>query len=227
MFRWAAVSGPVMGVVNVTPDSFSDGGRFVTPDAAIEHGHRLVAEGAAVLDIGGESTRPGADPVDAATETGRVVPVIEALAGRVEVPISVDTTKASVARAALNAGAAIVNDVSAGLADPDMLAVVADAGAGFVAMHMRGGPRTMQVDPTYGDVVAEVGEFLAERCRGGGCGGDRGRCRDGRSGDRFRQDGQPEFGITDPNFGSHRRCGSSGVDRNLAKIVPGPHRGRR
>jgi dihydropteroate synthase len=163
MFRWAAVAGPVMGIVNVTPDSFSDGGRFLTPAAAIEHGRSLAAEGAAVLDVGGESTRPGAEPVDAATETARVVPVVAGLADSLGVPISVDTTKAVVAHAALEAGATVVNDVSAGRADPEMLGVVADAGAGFVAMHMRGEPRTMQADPVYEDVVAEVAAFLVER----------------------------------------------------------------
>ena len=163
MFRWATIAGPVMGVVNVTPDSFSDGGRFATPGTAVAHARELAAAGAAVLDIGGESTRPGADPVDAATEIDRVVPVIEALAGTVDVPISVDTTKATVAAAALAAGATIVNDVAAGTADPDMLDVVAAAGAGYVAMHMQGEPRTMQAHPHYDDVVAEVGAFLVER----------------------------------------------------------------
>src|SRR6476619_7601174 len=132
MFRWATIAGPVMGVVNVTPDSFSDGGRFATLGPAVAHAHALAAAGAAVLDIGGESTRPGADPVDAAIEIDRVVPVIAELAGSIDVPISVDTTKAEVATAALAAGAAIVNDVSAGTADGDMLGVVAATGAGYV-----------------------------------------------------------------------------------------------
>ncbi len=152
-----------MGVLNVTPDSFSDGGRFDAPDTAVAHGLELAAAGAAVLDIGGESTRPGATPVDAVTEIGRVRPVIEALAAAVDVPISIDTTKAAVAEAALEVGAAVVNDVSAGRGDPRMLDVVAAAGAGFVAMHMQGEPRTMQVDPHYDDVVREVGAFLVER----------------------------------------------------------------
>jgi dihydropteroate synthase len=165
MFRWTTIAGPVMGVVNVTPDSFSDGGRFVAPEAAVAHGCRLAAEGAAVLDVGGESTRPGAAPVDAVTECARVVPVIQGLAASLAVPISVDTTKAAVAEAALDAGATIVNDVSAGRADPAMLGLVAAAGAGYVAMHMQGEPRTMQVDPTYDDVVRDVGAFLAERVR--------------------------------------------------------------
>ena len=163
MFRWATISGPVMGVVNVTPDSFSDGGRFVAPQAAIAHGLALAEAGAAVLDIGGESTRPGAEPVDAATEIARVLPVIEGLVAATVVPVSVDTTKALVAEAALEAGATIVNDVSAGRADPDLLGVVAQAEAGYVAMHMQGEPRTMQHDPRYDDVVREVTAFLRER----------------------------------------------------------------
>jgi len=163
MFRWATIAGPVMGVVNVTPDSFSDGGRFVAPASAVAHACELAGAGAAVLDVGGESTRPGAEPVDADTEIARVLPVISEVAARVDVPISVDTTKAAVADAALRAGATIVNDVSAGTADPEMLGVVAGAGAGYVAMHMRGEPRTMQVDPHYDDVVDEVAGFLVER----------------------------------------------------------------
>jgi len=163
MFRWATISGPVMGVVNVTPDSFSDGGRFDAPEAAVAHATELAAAGAAVLDIGGESTRPGAVPVDEATELRRVIPVIEALAGAVAVPISVDTTKAAVADAALRAGATIVNDVSAGTADDEMLGVVADAQAGYVVMHMQGEPGTMQADPHYDDVVGEVAAFLGTR----------------------------------------------------------------
>jgi dihydropteroate synthase len=153
----------VMGVVNVTPDSFSDGGRYLDPDAAIARGLELVAEGADLLDIGGESTRPGATPVAAADERARVLPVVAELAANAGVPVSIDTTKAAVAAAALEAGATVVNDVSAGLADPDMLGVVAAARAGYVAMHMRGEPRTMQTDPRYGDVVGEVGEFLLAR----------------------------------------------------------------
>jgi dihydropteroate synthase len=153
----------VMGVLNVTPDSFSDGGRYADHEAAVAHGAALVRAGASVVDVGGESTRPGASPVDAATELDRVVPVVARLAGLVDVPISVDTTKSEVAREALRAGAVIVNDVSAGTADPAMLDVVAGADAGFVAMHMVGTPRTMQQDPRYDDVVREVGEHLAAR----------------------------------------------------------------
>src|SRR5262245_35360998 len=170
MFRWDRVCGvraAVMGIVNVTPDSFSDGGRFLEPADALAHGLHLVEAGADVLDVGGESTRPGAAPVPADEELGRVVPVIEMLAAATDVPVSVDTTKAVVARAALAAGAAIVNDVSAGRRDPDILSVTADAGAGYVAMHMLGEPRTMQADPRYDDVVAEVGDFLAERVDAG------------------------------------------------------------
>ncbi len=152
-----------MGVVNVTPDSFSDGGRYLAPEAAIAHGVALAQSGAAVLDVGGESTRPGADPVDVVAECERVIPVIEGLAAAVAVPISIDTTKAVVAQRAIEAGAAIVNDVSAGRVDAAMLGVVADAGVGYVAMHMQGEPRSMQRDPHYGDVVTDVIEFLAER----------------------------------------------------------------
>lgn len=152
----------MMGVLNVTPDSFSDGGRFRTPEAALAHGRRLAADGADIIDVGGESTRPGAQTVPEDEERRRVVPVIAELT-RLGVPISVDTQKAAVADAALRAGATIVNDVSAGRADPEMLGVVATHGAGVVLMHMRGEPRTMQQDPRYRDVVAEVGDFLAER----------------------------------------------------------------
>ena len=145
----------VMGIVNVTPDSFSDGGRSFALDDAIATAERLVAEGADLLDVGGESSRPGADVVDEEEEARRVVPVVRALAGRVGVPISIDTTKPKVARLALEAGAAVVNDIR-GLDDPELLAVAAGSGAGVVLMHMQGTPQTMQVDPRYGDVVAEV-----------------------------------------------------------------------
>jgi dihydropteroate synthase len=145
-----------MGVLNVTPDSFSDGGRYLDPELAVAHGLALVAEGADVVDVGGESTRPGAGPVDEAEERRRVVPVIEALAPSVRV--SVDTRSAAVAEAAVAAGATLVNDVSASL-----WPVAAEVGAGWVAMHMRGEPVTMQEAPRYDDVVAEVGAFLQER----------------------------------------------------------------
>ncbi len=152
----------VMGVVNVTPDSFSDGGEFLEAAVAIDHGTRLAADGAHILDIGGESTRPGAQPVDVDEELRRVVPVIEGLAGG-PAAISIDTTKAEVARQALDAGAAIVNDVSAFRFDPELVGVVAETGADCCLMHMLGEPRTMQDDPRYGDVVADVKAFLEER----------------------------------------------------------------
>jgi dihydropteroate synthase len=151
------------GVVNVTPDSFSDGGRFLAPEAAVDHALALVEQGADQLDVGGESTRPGAQPVPAGEERARVVPVLAALAARTTVPLSVDTTKASVAEAALDAGATIVNDVSGGRADPAMLALAARRGCGLVLMHMRGTPRDMQRDPRYDEVVGDVLEELRER----------------------------------------------------------------
>ncbi|MFM1770675.1 MAG: Dihydropteroate synthase [Verrucomicrobiota bacterium] len=153
----------LMGIVNVTPDSFSDGGRYLDPAAAVEQGVRLVGEGADLLDVGGESTRPGAPEVPEAEELRRVLPVIEALAARVTVPISIDTMKPGVARAALAAGASVVNDVAANRADPAMWRLVADTGAGYVAMHMQGTPRTMQQAPAYDDVVMEVNAFLGGR----------------------------------------------------------------
>jgi dihydropteroate synthase len=153
----------VMGIVNVTPDSFSDGGRTLAIDDAVSEALRLVAEGADMLDIGGESSRPGAEPVGLDEELRRVVPVVEALATRVNVPISIDTTKSEVARQSLRAGASIINDITALGGDPDLARVVADAGAGVVLMHMAGTPATMQEDPRYGDVVAEVRDHLASR----------------------------------------------------------------
>lgn len=152
-----------MGILNVTPDSFSDGGKFLNTDAAVAHGRRLIAEGADLLDIGGESTRPGATPVTEAEELQRVVPVIRALAGQVRVPLSVDTMKPAVARAALEAGASIVNDVAANRASPEMWEAVAATGAGYVAMHMQGTPQTMQHSPTYTDVVSDLQAFFNER----------------------------------------------------------------
>ena len=150
-----------MGIVNVTPDSVSDGGRFLDASAAVAHGRELVAQGADILDIGGESTRPGATPVDEAEELRRVLPVIEALASEVRVALSVDTMKPRVASVALQAGASIVNDIAANRTDAAMARVVAQAGAGYVCMHMRGTPATMQERPEYGDVVGEVGDFFA------------------------------------------------------------------
>lgn len=153
----------IMGVVNVTPDSFSDGGRFLAAERATAQGLKLAEEGADILDIGGESTRPGADPVTAEEEMSRVLPVIRELSGRASAVISIDTYKASVARAAVEAGAGVINDVTALAGDPDMAAVAAETGAGVVLMHMKGEPRTMQKNPHYDDVVAEVTAFLAER----------------------------------------------------------------
>jgi dihydropteroate synthase len=152
----------IMGVLNITPDSFSDGGMYLDPGEAAERGSRMVADGAMMIDVGGESTRPGSTPIDVATELRRVLPVIETLRARVDVPISIDTRRAEVAEAAIAAGADIVNDVSA-LRDPGMRAVVAGSGAGLVLMHMRGDPRTMQDDPRYVDVVSEVGAELRGR----------------------------------------------------------------
>lgn len=152
----------VMGVLNVTPDSFSDGGRFFDREVAVTHGLRMVDDGADVVDVGGESTRPGSDPVSEAEELDRVIPVIETLASRIPVPMSIDTRKAAVAKAGLAAGATIVNDISGGR-DPEMFEVVRAAGAGMVLMHIQGEPKTMQVEPHYDDVVTEVKEYLAQR----------------------------------------------------------------
>ncbi len=153
----------IMGVVNVTPDSFSDGGLFLGAQRAIEHGQRLFADGADLVDVGGESSRPGADPVSAAEEIRRVVPVIAALA-KAGVPVSVDTSKPEVAAAALEAGALVVNDITA-FGDPAMAPLVAAAGCGAVLMHMQGKPQTMQEDPTYIDVATEVCDFLTNRAK--------------------------------------------------------------
>jgi dihydropteroate synthase len=169
--QWLTASGGLelggrtrlMGVVNVTPDSFSDGGMFLDPEAAVRHGIELRAAGADALDVGGESTRPGSDAVAAQEEIDRVVPVIKRLAAEIDAPISVDTRKAEVAVAAIDAGAAIVNDVSAGREDPRMFEVVRESGAGMVLMHMLGDPKSMQQAPHYDDVVREVREFLEER----------------------------------------------------------------
>jgi dihydropteroate synthase len=149
----------VMGIINTTPDSFSDGGEWLDPSRAVEHGLQMVEAGAHLLDVGGESTRPGAAAVSADEERRRIEPVVAELAARAGVPVSIDTGKAAVARAALDAGASIVNDVTA-LADPQMASLVAETGAALVLMHMQGTPRTMQTSPTYRDVVREVGGFL-------------------------------------------------------------------
>jgi dihydropteroate synthase len=155
----------LMGIVNVTPDSFSDGGLFLDAGSAIDHGRKLAAEGAEILDVGGESTRPGAAAIGAEEELERVAPVVETLAGASGpgVPVSIDTAKRAVAEAALEAGAKIVNDVTALRGDPELAPLCADRGCGLVLMHMLGDPRTMQDDPRYDDVVDDVRAFLAER----------------------------------------------------------------
>lgn len=153
----------VMGIVNTTPDSFADGGQYLNSGSAVDHALRLADEGAEIIDIGGESTRPGSAPVSEKEELRRVVPVIERLAKRSEVALSVDTQKPVVAKAALDAGASIVNDVAANRESPQMWQVVAGAGAGYICMHMRGTPQTMQAKPRYDDVVLEVGGFFKKR----------------------------------------------------------------
>jgi len=153
----------IMGVLNVTPDSFSDGGEFFSTGKAVEQGKRMTSEGAQIIDIGGESTRPGAEAVSVDEELGRVIPVIEQLRASVSVLISIDTSKAAVARAALDAGATIINDVTAGRADPEMFAVAAERKAALILMHMQGTPRTMQVAPRYDEVVREVANFFRQR----------------------------------------------------------------
>jgi dihydropteroate synthase len=153
----------IMGILNVTPDSFSDGGQHHTVDAAVAHAHELIEAGADIIDVGGESTRPGAVPVDLQTELSRTIPVIRRLASETNVRLSIDTMKAEVARQAVDAGAAIVNDVTALQGDPQMLAVCAGGNAGVCLMHMRGTPQTMQQSPQYQDVLGEVIEFLRQR----------------------------------------------------------------
>ncbi len=153
----------IMGILNVTPDSFSDGGQFASLDRAIEHAERLAREGADAVDIGGESTRPGSDPVSATEEMNRVLPVIRELRQKIHIPLSIDTTKADVAAGAIECGASIVNDVTAGCGDREMLRVVAGTGAGIILMHMKGTPRAMQADPQYEDVVGDIRAFLDAR----------------------------------------------------------------
>ncbi len=153
----------IMGILNVTPDSFSDGGLFAEVEKAVEHAKNMVAEGADIIDVGGESSRPGADTVSVEVEKARVLPVIERLAGTVEVPISIDTYKSSVARDALNMGACMVNDITALRGDPDMASVVAEAGVPVVLMHMKGTPRDMQLDPHYDSLISEITSFLSIR----------------------------------------------------------------
>ena len=153
----------MMGIVNVTPDSFSEGGAFCETDAAVRHALQLAAQGADILDVGGESTRPAADPVSLAEELRRVIPVVERLTDETSLPVSIDTTKAEVARQALQAGAVIVNDISGLTFDADMPAVCRDAAAGVVCMHRQGTPQTMQDNPRYADVVAEICEYFERR----------------------------------------------------------------
>jgi dihydropteroate synthase len=155
--------GMIMGVLNVTPDSFSDGNEFLESDAAVEHGIQMASEGADIIDVGGESTRPGAEPVTAKEELRRVIPVIEKLRAKIDAPISIDTSKSEVADAALNAGASVINDVTSGRNDEMMLPLAAKRGAAVVLMHMQGEPRTMQKNPQYGDVVREVGDFFRQQ----------------------------------------------------------------
>ena len=153
----------VMGIVNVTPDSFSDGGQHATTESAIAHGIRLAGQGAAILDIGGESTRPYSDPVGLEEELKRVIPVIEGLTSAVDVPISIDTSKSAVAAAAIEAGAQIINDVTGLQGDPDMVAIAASTGVGVCAMHAQGSPQTMQDDPQYENVTEEIFDYLMQR----------------------------------------------------------------
>jgi len=153
----------LMGIINVTPDSFSDGGHCLDAEMAVEHGLRLAAEGADILDVGGESTRPHAEPVDVQEELRRVMPVVGALCRQTDLPVSIDTSKALVARHAIHAGAEIINDVTAMTGDPAMLPLAVELACGVCAVHMRGTPRTMQDNPTYVDVVAEVLEYLRQR----------------------------------------------------------------
>ena len=153
----------IMGVLNVTPDSFSDGGLFVETDGALSHALQMIAEGAQIVDVGGESTRPGAEAVSETEELQRVLPVIQRLRARSEALISIDTSKAAVARAALEAGADIINDVTGGRGDPEIMAVAAERGAAFIIIHMQGTPRTMQAAPHYDDVVAEVRDFFRQQ----------------------------------------------------------------
>src|SRR5437899_3177079 len=158
-----AEHGMIMGVLNVTPDSFADGEKFFDVDAAVAHGIAMAEEGADIIDIGGESTRPGAEPVSADEELRRVVPVIEKLRAQIDLPISIDTSKTEVARAAIQAGASIVNDVTGGRGDQGMLTLVAETDSAFIIMHMQGTPRTMQIEPRYADVVSEVANFFRQQ----------------------------------------------------------------
>jgi dihydropteroate synthase len=153
----------VMGVLNVTPDSFSDGGEFFSTEAAVKHGIEMARSGADIVDVGGESTRPGAKPVSPGEETKRVLPVIEEIARSVLVHLSIDTSKAAVASAAIEAGASIINDVTGGRGDPEMFSLAAEKGVALILMHMQGTPETMQANPTYHDVVREVADFFRQQ----------------------------------------------------------------
>jgi dihydropteroate synthase len=152
-----------MGVLNITPDSFSDGGEHFSTDEAVAHGLQMATDGAQIIDVGGESTRPGAEPVTGEEEAARIMPVIEELRHKTDILISIDTSKAGVADAALDAGASIVNDVTGGRGDVEMMPLVARHGAGFIVMHMRGTPQTMQIAPSYADVVSEVADFFRQQ----------------------------------------------------------------
>jgi dihydropteroate synthase len=155
--------GMIMGVLNVTPDSFTDGGEFFEVDKAVEHGLRMAADGAQIVDVGGESTRPRAEPVSAEEELRRVIPVIEQLRTKTDVIISIDTSKASVASAAIRAGASIVNDVTGGQVDKEMMPLIAETGSAFIVMHMQGTPQTMQIAPRYENVVGEISDFFRQQ----------------------------------------------------------------
>ena len=155
--------GMIMGVLNVTPDSFSDGGKFFAAEKAVEHGLKMAVDGAHIIDVGGESTRPGAEAIVAEEELRRVIPVIEKLRAKIDIFISIDTSKAAVARAAIEAGASIVNDVTGGRGDTEMMPLVAKSQAAFIIMHMQGNPKTMQVEPRYDDVVSEVADFFRQQ----------------------------------------------------------------
>jgi len=155
--------GLIMGVLNVTPDSFSDGDQFLSRDKAVERGLQMAAEGAHIIDVGGESTRPGSQPITADEELRRVLPVIEDLRRKLDVAISIDTSKAEVARAAIEAGASVVNDVTGGRGDEQMLPLIAETKSGLIVMHMQGTPPTMQIQPRYADVVAEISEFFRQQ----------------------------------------------------------------
>jgi len=205
----------VMGILNITPDSFSDGGKFLDPVRAEARALEMIEEGADIIDIGGESTRPGAEPVSVEEELGRVIPVIEHLAPRIDVPISIDTYKAVVAREALRAGARIVNDISGLRFDPEMADVVAAGGAAVVLMHIKGRPRDMQKNPVYEDLLGEIADYLSESISIAE--------RAGVSPDRIVVDPGIGFGKTfDHNLEIIRRLGE--LDRLGKPVLVGPSR---